>query len=168
LEIRGGAALCPGLGGVFGEELVEEGLALGVGERGRIRVGGWGGGGTEEGVEDAGDGRGAGGGKPGGVDEGDEGAGGAEGGWGVKKELIAEGADGVGHTEAEGAGDVGPDFVLSAVQFGHEGGMAVSPVVEGFAVDAEGGADVPLVVTDEEVIDGGELLGGEGVSLGSF
>jgi hypothetical protein len=167
-----GVGLFLGLGGgVFAEELGEEGLALGVGE------GGVGGGGglllLEEFVEDVaeveGVGAGAGVGDAMGVDELDERSGGAEAD-GVQVaggEQTADGVDGFGGGSAELAGDIVPEVVLTAIELGDEEGVAILPAKEGGAVNAEAGADVVVFGAGEDVIEDELLLVGEGSGNGS-
>jgi hypothetical protein len=69
-------------------------------------------------------------------------------------EMVVEGFDGVDDEFAKFVSEVLPDVLVSAGDFGHESGMAVFPVVEGFAVDLEGLADVLIALAGEEAIEG--------------
>jgi hypothetical protein len=133
--------------------LVEEGLALGVGEGGGVGLSRrfWLGG-AEEGVEDVADAGGVGGGELVGVDEVDEGAGGAELGHVVAGdiEVPVEDLDGVIDGEAEGIGGLAPELLVAAIELGDEEGVFGFPVVEGLGVNLEAVADVVLGFAGED------------------
>ena len=156
-------------------ELVEELLALGVGEGWGVGVGGLAGlGGAEEGVEDVADAGGVVGGEFPGVDEVEEGAGGAELGAVVARggEVGVEYLDGLVDAEAEGVGGVAPEFLVAAIVLCDEEGVFSLPVVEGFGVDLEVVADGVLRLAREKGFEGMELAGGEvsgfGVGVGGL
>jgi len=77
-------------------------------------------------------------------------------------ELVADGVDGAGGSEVEVAGDIVPEFLATAMKFGHEVGVVVLPAVKGGAIDADARADLVFIVVAEEAVEGVFLFFGAG------
>ena len=76
-------------------------------------------------------------------------------------EVKLNGLEGADDVDAKAGGKVGPDFLVAAIELGHEEGMAVFPAIEGGAIDAEKRADDIVGIADQEIVEGLELLGGK-------